>query len=286
MSQLKLLICTDMDRTIIPNGSQPEHPDARKRFKAFCDRPEVTLTYVTGRHQALVSQAIQDYALPIPDFAITDVGTKIYHVADGQWEVQQNWEDTIDVGWNGKSHRQIMQLLSHINDLQLQESSKQNTHKLSYYLPLNIDEKAVFARVKECLHEANVQVSLIWSIDEPKDIGLLDILPPNATKLHAITFLQQQLGYKHNEVIFAGDSGNDLPVLCSPIQSVLVDNASDEIKNMAQQLAEQNGYKDALYIAKATGLNMNGNYSAGVLQGVWHYASDFRQLLEQFDHEQ
>lgn len=80
MPQSKLLLCADMDRTVIPNGEQPEHPDARKRFKTFCLLPEVKLVYVTGRHQELVKQAIKNYHLPEPDFVITDVGTKIYQV--------------------------------------------------------------------------------------------------------------------------------------------------------------------------------------------------------------
>ena len=54
----RLLICTDLDRTLLPNGVQPESPGARRRFAALASRPEVTLVYVTGRHRALVEQAI------------------------------------------------------------------------------------------------------------------------------------------------------------------------------------------------------------------------------------
>ena len=63
----RLLLCTDMDRTIIPNGHQPEHPDARERFRQLCSLPAVKLVYVTGRHLQLVEQAIADYNLPEPD---------------------------------------------------------------------------------------------------------------------------------------------------------------------------------------------------------------------------
>lgn len=283
MSPLKLLLCTDMDRTVIPNGIQSEHPDARRRFKKFCEKPEVTLVYVTGRHQELVSKAIKNYALPMPNFAITDVGTKIYHIDGGKWQILQSWEREIDKGWSGKSHQQLKYFLSSMTELQLQESSKQNTHKLSYYLPMYVDKNMVLAKIEKRLLEEGVEASLIWSIDELKDIGLLDVLPLNATKLDAIEFLQHQLKYKFEELIFAGDSGNDLPVLCSPIQSVLVNNASDEIKKIAQQQAERSGQTSALYIAKVSGLNMNGNYSAGVLQGVWHYAANFRDQIQGSD---
>ncbi len=277
---MRLLLCTDMDRTVIPNGKAPEDPRARRRFKAFCSREEVALVYVTGRHQALVKDAIQAYGLPQPDFAITDVGTKIYRVGDDVWQPLESWEEEIDTAWNGKSHEEIRQLLAPVKELELQEKSKQNTHKLSFYLSLERDHQGVMARMQHYLDDAGVSASLIWSIDEPNHIGLLDLLPRNATKQHAIEFLQSQLGYLREEVVFAGDSGNDLPVLVSPIRSVLVANASDAIKADALRLVNESGNGDAFYIAKSGRLGMNGNYAAGVLQGVWHFAPAFRSILE------
>ena len=58
----RLLLCSDLDRTLLPNGQQPESPGARERFTRFVPRPEVNLVYVTGRHRQLVEQAIR---LPI-----------------------------------------------------------------------------------------------------------------------------------------------------------------------------------------------------------------------------
>ncbi|WP_031434966.1 HAD-IIB family hydrolase [Methylomarinum vadi] len=281
MSDLRLLLCTDMDRTVIPNGRQPEHPAARRRFADFCNRPEVTLVYVTGRHRTLAQQAIKNYVLPEPDYAITDVGTKIYRVIDEQWQTWEDWEQEIAKDWHGKSYQDIKQLLDTVPGLKLQELSKQNTHKVSYYLPLHMDTLEVMDHMNDSLQKEGIAASLIWSVDEPKSIGLLDVLPRNATKLHAIEFLQRQLGYHLNEVLFAGDSGNDLPVLISAIPSVLVANAADEVKEEARQLALHNGHEQALYVAEASGLSMNGNYAAGVLEGVWHFAPGFRDMLQQ-----
>jgi hypothetical protein len=60
-----------------------------------------------------------------------------------------------------------------------------------------------------------------------------------------------------------------------------VNNASAEIKSLAYQLASDSGQLDQLYIAHDDGpLGMNGNYSAGVLQGVWHFAPAFRPSLQ------
>jgi len=279
MNLPKLLLCTDMDRTIIPNGFEPEHPDARKRFKQFCSNAGVTLVYVTGRHIALVKHAIHNYALPEPSYIISDVGTKVYQMINNQWSEMPEWITEIDKDWKGYNALDIRQFFSPITELILQESSKQNTHKLSYYLPLYLDNDDVIRRMKSLLANIEIDVSIVWSLDEPKNTGLIDILPRHATKLHAIEFLQKKLDYSLEEVIFAGDSGNDLPVLSSQINSVLVDNASNDIKFEAQQLAAVSGNADSLYIANSSQLEMNGNYSAGVLEGVWHYAPEFRDLL-------
>lgn len=281
MSPGKLLLCTDMDRTVIPNGKEPEHPAARAGLRQFCLRPEVSLVYVTGRHRALVEEAIVSYQLPAPDYVVADVGTRIYRLEAGDWQELAEWQQVIAADWQGISHAQLRQALEPRGELLLQEAGKQNRFKLSYYLPLDADIDALLAWVDSRLRQLGVAASLVWSIDEAENIGLLDVLPRNATKLHGIEFLQQRLGYGHSEVIFAGDSGNDLPVLVSPIPSVLVANASAELKQQALQLARDNGHQDALYLASDAPFPLGGNYAAGVLQGVWHFAPWLRPHLPQ-----
>lgn len=279
MKTNRLLLCTDMDRTIIPNGRQPEHPAARDRFRQLCKLPEVQLVYVTGRHLQLVKQAIKDYNLPEPNYAITDVGTKIYQRAQGTWGEILPWQKQIAIDWQGKTHAQLQQALSRFPQLTLQEPSKQNDFKLSYYLPLDTEWSDLIKQIGQYLTQLGVASSLIWSIDEPAQIGLLDVLPRNATKLHGIEFLQQHLGYKQQEVLFAGDSGNDLPVLGSSIRSILVANADPKTQQQARLLAWQNGYAESLYLAQQENFSLGGNYAAGVLQGVVFFTPEIGKKL-------
>jgi sucrose-6F-phosphate phosphohydrolase len=281
MTVNRLLLCTDMDRTVIPNGWQTEHPAARETFRQFCRLPMVKLIYVTGRHQQLVQQAIAEYELPFPDYVIADVGTKIYELTHDRWRELLSWQEQIALDWRGQSHEQLRQALNGCTELTLQEQSKQNDFKLSYYLPLSTDHERILTEVEQQLSTLKVDASLIWSLDEQKQTGLLDVLPRNATKLHALQFLQQYLGYAQTEVVFAGDSGNDMPVLASPVLSILVANAAEEIKQQAKQLVQQNDCVDSLYIARLEGSSLGGNYAAGVLQGLEFFVPELSAKLHQ-----
>lgn len=272
----RLLLCTDLDRTLLPNGTQPESPLARKLFSRFVAQPHISLVYVTGRHKTLVEKAINNFGLPVPDAVISDVGTRIYKVHADCWEEWHDWEAEIAVDWRGMSHAELHALFSSIKVLQKQGIEKQNTYKLSYYVPLFVDWEELLTEMQQRLESRDVDASLVWSIDEPASIGLLDVLPKHATKLHAIEFLKEHLGYSCGETVFSGDSGNDLVVLCSAVPAVLVANAASEVRDAALAQAAAAGNSEALYCALGGFANMNGNYSAGILEGVVHYHPEFR----------
>lgn len=280
MTEARLFLCTDLDRTLLPNGLQPESPGARDLFARLVDRPEVTLAYVTGRHRALVEQAIGQYALPWPDFAITDVGTRIHTRNAGDWRVWPDWEAEIAVDWADHDHADLRRLFQDIGALRLQETEKQNTHKLSYYLSPRVDRRPLVEEMQRRLNAAGVAASLVWSIDETADIGLLDVLPKRATKLHAVDFLRARLGLTVGETLFAGDSGNDLEVMAGGLPSVLVANAADEVRDAALERARRAGNEDTLFLARGGFLGMNGNYSAGILEGVAHFRPELAPWIE------
>lgn len=271
---MKLLICTDLDRTLLPNGPQSESELARDRFTSLVQRHDVTLAYVTGRDKRLVQKAIKNFRLPDPDYVIADVGSTIYEVNNQNYHHWKLWDDEIANDWQGKNHDELHALLKDFRDIRLQEFSKQKKHKLSYYVPLYIDHELLIGKIKSLFDQKKINANLIWSIDELANIGLLDILPASAGKRHAIEFLMKALKFDIKQTIFAGDSGNDISVMVSPIQSVLVANASDEVKKQAKKLAKDNKQTESLYIATGDYLGMNGNYSAGILEGIVHYVPE------------
>ena len=274
----RYLLCTDLDRTLIPNGPNPLCTPAPRLFRQLAAREELSLAYVTGRHRALIESAIAEFDLPSPDFAIADVGASIHEVCAQGWRPWRMWEEHIAPDWRGMNSEGLRKLLRGFLELRLQEKEKQAPFKLSYYVHLNADFRTLTSLIRERLAREGMRVNLITSIDELAGIGLLDVLPQNAGKLNAIRFLMQRHNFSVHNTLFAGDSGNDLDVLLSDIPAVLVANAAPEIKTQTAHAKPE-----TLYIAKGGYLGMNGNYSAGILEGVAHFWPEADAWLREFE---
>ncbi|MCG7852885.1 MAG: HAD-IIB family hydrolase [Methanosarcinaceae archaeon] len=267
----RMLICTDLDRTLLPNGPQAESHGAREAFKMLVGHDGARLAFVTGRHRALVEQAIDEYDLPLPDFVIADVGASIYSVRDKEWFLWREWQQKLAGDWRQHQAGDLRQLLADLGELTPQEEEKQGIFKLSYYTSVDPHTEDPVIQINRRLSDAAIKVHVIQSIDETRNIGLIDILPAGASKLHAISFLASRTGYVMDDCFFAGDSGNDLAVLTSPMQAILVANATARVRAQAVRLSEEQGTRDSLYLAQGGYRGMNGCYSAGILEGLVYF---------------
>jgi hydroxymethylpyrimidine pyrophosphatase-like HAD family hydrolase len=161
--------------------------------------------------------------------------------------------------------------------LEMQEEDKQTRFKRSYYVDADMDRERLAGSINSILAQQGIRASLIWSHDEVADQDLLDILPAGADKYQALQFLRRQMGYALDEMLFSGDSGNDLEVLTSEIPAVLVANARQEVAEKAREMAAAAGNGARLYLAHGGFQGMNGCYSAGILEGAAHYYPEILQ---------
>lgn len=270
----RLLLCTDLDRTLLPNGDQPESEGARAMLSRVLRQPGISLAYVSGRHLALIEQSIREYDLPQPDWIIADVGSSIHVRAGHGWSLLEAWSRYIAVDWQGCSVAQLRGLLGGCPGLVPQPEDRQNAHKLSFFHSPHADLPALTSAIHACLEPLAIATTLIFSTDEPAGVGLLDVLPQRAGKLHAVEFLMREQGFSADQTLFAGDSGNDLCVLTSSLPAVLVANAHPDVAERAMREAARKGMSEFLYLAKGGFLGMNGNYSAGILEGIGHFYAE------------
>lgn len=275
-----ILLCTDLDRTLLPNGEAPESPGVRKLFGRFCQQAGITLAYVSGRHPELVDEAVKTYAIPEPDYLITDVGTRIFSRRPSGYQLLEEWQTRIEADWDGFDMEAIARFLGPAPGLRRQEKERENPCKLSYYVDLAKNSAALAETFSARLESRGLAANVVWSIDPLLDLGLLDILPQAANKLKAIEFLLQERRQSPVDMLFAGDSGNDLDVFLSPLNAVVVANAGDDIKNHAAQAVGKRGQAHSLYIAKGDFWGLNGNYAAGILEGTAHFFPRLTKTLQ------
>ncbi|MFP4207740.1 MAG: HAD-IIB family hydrolase [Wenzhouxiangella sp.] len=277
-SQARYLLCSDLDRTLIPNGPQVESPHARELLAALVEHHAICVVYVTGRNRALVEEAVARYQLPWPDAVIGDVGTRIWSTFDQRWTAWSQWDDLIRRDWTEQAYARARAQAESISQLKRQPEQCQTPYKLSYFCPAQALAE-IAARLKNAFAAAQVPAAIIASVDETSEQGLVDILPDKATKRGAIEMVMGAWGFAHWATVCAGDSGNDLPFLTSALQAVLVANATETVRDQAQAMAQAQGQIDNLYLARGGLRGMNGNYAAGVIEGVAHYIPEVLEWL-------
>ena len=111
---------------------------------------------------------------------------------------------------------------------------------------------------------------IVYSFDSQSGKGLLDFLPNSATKQTALEYVAAELGAVKADVVFCGDSGNDVFPLTAGFSGVLVKNADDQLVASVKQAIEANP-ELRVYFAKGGFRGLSGYYTSGVIEGAYHY---------------
>lgn len=262
------ILATDLDRTLLPNGSWPADAGAIDLFNELTRRHDLQVVYVTGRNLDLAEQAIREYGIRYPDVLIGDVGTSIRRHGASGWESHNGWDRHVRAAsprWDAEAVRGV---LAGLDGLAGQEREHCGPFKQSYYVDHDRREAilaAVDARIRNRYDEV-----IVYSYDSQSGKGLLDVLPHSATKQTALEFLAGELGAARTDVVFCGDSGNDIFPLTAGFSGVLVRNADEQLVAGVKQAAAANP-DIRLYFARGGFRGLSGYYTSGVIEGAWHY---------------
>lgn len=262
------ILATDLDRTLLPNGSWPADPQAIDLFNELTAKNEILVVYVTGRNLELTERAIGDFEVRHPDVLIGDVGTTIRKYQAGEWHFDEGWIDHVHHASPRWDNAGIRDALEGITGLQQQEEEHLNIFKQSYYV-LHEERERILAEVDARI-EGRFDEVIIYSFDSQNGKGLLDVLPDSATKQTALEYVVEEYGVPPGDVVFCGDSGNDIFPLTAGFNGVLVRNADDQlVENVKAALKENPTLR--LYFAKGGFKGLNGYYTSGVIEGAYHY---------------
>jgi maltooligosyltrehalose trehalohydrolase len=242
------VLATDLDGTLIPLTDQPRNRTDLRILADELPAHGVQLVFVTGRHFTSVENAIEVHDLPSPAWIICDVGTSIFRSLNGGYEPIEAYRDHLDKTTNTMPIDELGSLFDSLDGLQLQESEKQGRFKRSYYADAAHIDKLVVAMWRK-LDAVDAPYSIIHSVDPFTGEGLIDLLPAAASKAYALTWWARQLGIGAGDIVFAGDSGNDLAALTAGYRTIVVGNAERGLARKVFDAHRSNGQRGRLFLA-------------------------------------
>jgi len=209
------LFITDLDHTLV--GDDLAMADLNRQLEHHRQQFGTKIVYSTGRSPLLYQQLRTEKSLLEPDSLVLSVGTQIYH----NGTLDATWSAKLAQGW---SRDGAIAAASHFTDLTPQPDSEQSDFKVSYYLTEQA-AIAVLPQLAASLQARGIDAQVIFS--GGKD---LDILPRQANKGMAMTYVRQHLGFDPADTVACGDSGNDLALFVDrPERGIIVGNARPEL---------------------------------------------------------
>lgn len=262
--RLKLL-ATDLDGTLFHSRRNKHNTLCLQILSSSLKDNKIKLVFVTGRHLQLVKEAINKFSLPQPDAIIGDVGTKIYY-KKGDWKENKEWKKYILKNNPSYDSKKISLILKLIPEIVEQEKEKQSLFKHSYYIEPDKHIEAIIEKIQNILKENGINAKIIYSVGFKEKKGSIDIIPENASKHAAIGFLRRKWKIEKECVVVAGDSGNDLDMLCAGYKTILVGNALLNIRNYLLEEVRKNKIKEVYFSKKSA--------ACGVVEGINHFLKE------------
>jgi sucrose-phosphate synthase len=248
------MLATDLDGTFIGDD------DAMLRLWRDLEAERVLLVFSTGRHlpsiEAFYAEQGGD---PRADACVCMVGTEIWELRDGHYERDDGWSRLIAEAWDKSA---VEAILRSIPEAVVQPAEWQSEFKSSYFLEENTERR--LEEISTGLEREGLQAKVVYSARR-----FLDLLPVRSGKGGAVSYLASTLGIGADEVITAGDTGNDLDMMRRELgfRCIAVGNSADELRGVIEP---------QIYHARAS-------YAAGIAEGLEHYGWLDRSVANQRD---
>lgn len=248
----KYLLVTDVDNTVL--GDFEGLVLLSRELSSV--RESMVLAYNSGRStQSIKESLVANPCMPAPDYLIGEVGIQIENFTTA--EIDDEYVQILKSHWSREEIEKVLRDLP----FQKQPDEFQSELKLSYYASPEVDPVRCS---RERLNKSEQQATIIYSSQRD-----LDFLPPRSGKGWAVVRLQEKLGFDKEQVIVAGDSGNDVGMFEHGFKGVVVGNAHSELKRLGSlpkihiaSDAESKKQKSShIYVATA-------EYAEGLVEGL------------------
>lgn len=233
------LLITDLDNTL--TGNEQSLAELVEVLKA---NEHVGFCIATGRHLQSALTLIEELNLPRPDVLDTDVGTQLHY--GPQLTPDLSWRKQIDYAWDPVAIRRV---LDEQPGFYPQPDDHQTEFKISY--EIDPERSPDSTAIKKILRAAGLRAKVVLSL------GMyLDIIPVRGGSDLSLRHLLWKWGFAPEQVLVAGDSGNDAGLLLGRTLGVVVGNYSPELNHLRNY--------PRIYFAQAP-------HAAGILEGIHYY---------------
>lgn len=234
------MLVTDIDNTLL--GSD----EALERFVEFynANHSRFVFCVATGRTINSAKKVLEESGVPTPDIFITSVGSEIYYT--GELKRDAYWSRHIGADWQPEKIRELMRDIVGVTP---QPYIDQRDYKISYFY-----DGAKFMGTKKLtkiFQDCDIKAKIIISHNQ-----YLDILPVRASKGLAVKAVAFRWDISFDNILVAGDSGNDIDMLNGAIPGVAVGNYSEELEKLKG--------RENVYFSEET-------FADGILDGVEYY---------------
>lgn len=233
------LIITDLDNTLTG-----DEESLAQFIELMQNNIHVGFGIATGRRLDTAMQLLEELHLPRPDLIATSVGTELHYGEN--LTPDRSWRKEIGYAWKPDEIRTV---LDKIPGLYPQAEEHQSEFKISYEVDTSVAPNST--TLKKILREAGLRAKVVMSLEM-----YLDIVPVRAGSEMSMRHLLWKWAFAPENVLVAGDSGNDAGMLLGRTLGIVVANHSPELERLRN--------RPRIYFAKAS-------HAAGILEGIEYY---------------
>lgn len=244
-------LASDIDNTL--TGDEIALRILAQQVRSLREAGRLFLILSTGRRLLQVLDGYESEGIPRGDAIVSQVGTEIYlppYSAD--MDLLPEWDRHLRAEF---SRQEAESFLDGIEGLSMQPAKYNTPLKVSCYLDQAPHPESAARSIRQRVAEAGQDdaYQVIWSSGRD-----LDIVPAVAGKGKAIRFVLDFLDLAPEQVIVAGDSGNDRTMFEEFSYGIIVANAQPELKALPDT-GEDDHYR------------AQKPYAAGVAEGLRHF---------------
>lgn len=212
------LFASDLDGTLLSfSGDTAASRRFAEQWAALDASERPVLCYNSGRLAADLRLAAERGGLPRPDYLFGGVGTTL---VDRDGAIVRAYQEQFRPGWDRSL---VVEVLGTVPGASVQPERFQSPFKSSWFLPDASDE--LLAEIRERLRTVELDATVVYSSGRD-----LDVIPARADKGNAVRWLYDHLGIAPEEVVVAGDTGNDASMFRLPgVNGIAVGNARIEL---------------------------------------------------------